>query len=40
MSVDVKADALVGNTQSGYTGFMLSSFRPRLPYLYLPKPKA
>lgn len=25
---DVKADALIGMTQSGYTGFMLSSFRP------------
>jgi len=31
MSVDVKADALIGNTQSGYTGFMLSSFRPKAP---------
>ncbi len=26
---DVHADALIGMTQSGYTGFMLSSFRPR-----------
>jgi pyruvate kinase len=25
---DVRADALIGMTQSGYTGFMLSSFRP------------
>lgn len=25
---DVSADALIGMTQSGYTGFMLSSFRP------------
>jgi len=25
---DIKADALIGMTQSGYTGFMLSSFRP------------
>lgn len=25
---DVNADALIGMTQSGYTGFMLSSFRP------------
>lgn len=25
---DVHADALIGMTQSGYTGFMLSSFRP------------
>lgn len=26
---DVQADALVGMTQSGYTGFMLSSYRPK-----------
>lgn len=26
---DVQADALIGMTQSGYTGFMLSSFRPK-----------
>jgi len=28
---DVKANALIGMTQSGYTGFMLSSFRPHSP---------
>jgi pyruvate kinase len=28
---DVNANALIGMTQSGYTGFMLSSFRPRSP---------
>ncbi|SFV35519.1 pyruvate kinase [Thermoflavifilum thermophilum] len=28
---DVKADALIGMTQSGYTGFMLSSYRPKAP---------
>jgi pyruvate kinase len=28
---DVKANALIGMTQSGYTGFMLSSFRPLAP---------
>lgn len=28
---EVKADALIGMTQSGYTGFMLSSYRPRSP---------
>ena len=28
---DVKANALIGMTQSGYTGFMLSSYRPRAP---------
>ncbi|RYZ56423.1 MAG: pyruvate kinase [Sphingobacteriales bacterium] len=31
---DVSANALIGMTQSGYTGFMLSSFRPRSP-LYI-----
>ncbi|HXS36874.1 MAG TPA: pyruvate kinase [Flavipsychrobacter sp.] len=31
MAEDVKANALIGMTQSGYTGFMLSSFRPRSP---------
>ncbi len=29
LSQDVKAAALIGMTQSGYTGFMLSSYRPR-----------
>jgi pyruvate kinase len=28
---DVKANALIGMTQSGYTGFMLSSYRPHAP---------
>lgn len=28
---EIKADALIGMTQSGYTGFMLSSYRPRSP---------
>ncbi len=31
MAHDVNAHALVGMTQSGYTGFMLSSYRPRSP---------
>lgn len=31
---DVKADALIGMTQSGYTAFMLSSYRPHSP-LYI-----
>lgn len=31
---DVHADALIGMTQSGYTGFMLSSYRPKSP-LYI-----
>ena len=29
MAQDVNADALIGMTQSGYTGFMLSSYRPK-----------
>src|SRR5690606_23787293 len=31
---DVHADALIGMTQSGYTGFILSSYRPKSP-LYI-----
>lgn len=31
---DVNADALIGMTQSGYTGFMISSYRPKAP-LYI-----
>lgn len=31
---DVSAEALIGMTQSGYTGFMLSSYRPKSP-LYI-----
>jgi pyruvate kinase len=34
MASDVEANALIGMTQSGYTGFMLSSYRPRSP-LYI-----
>ncbi|MCZ2460391.1 MAG: pyruvate kinase [Chitinophagales bacterium] len=34
LAKDVNAEALVGMTQSGYTGFMLSSYRPRSP-LYI-----
>ncbi len=29
ISSDIKANALIGMTQSGYTGFMLSSYRPQ-----------
>ena len=29
LAADVKADGLIGMTQSGYTGFMLSSYRPK-----------
>jgi len=31
LAKDVNASALVGTTQSGYTGFILSSYRPRSP---------
>ncbi|HRX94661.1 MAG TPA: pyruvate kinase alpha/beta domain-containing protein, partial [Chitinophagaceae bacterium] len=31
---DVNANAIIGMTQSGYTGFMLSSYRPKAP-LYI-----
>jgi pyruvate kinase len=34
LAKDSKANALVGMTQSGYTGFMLSSYRPKAP-LYI-----
>ncbi len=34
MALDVNAHALIGMTQSGYTGFILSSYRPKAP-LYI-----
>ncbi len=34
---DINANALIGMTQSGYTGFMLSSFRPRSPLFIFTK---
>jgi pyruvate kinase len=34
LAQDTQADALIGMTQSGYTGFMLSSYRPKAP-LYI-----
>src|SRR6476660_1840790 len=35
---DAEADALIGMTQSGYTGFVLSSYRPRAPlYVFTKK---
>lgn len=34
LAKDVQADALIGMTESGYTGFMLSSYRPKAP-LYI-----
>lgn len=36
---DVKANALIGMTQSGYTGFMLSSYRPKSPLFVFTKSK-
>lgn len=40
MARDVNADALIGMTQSGYTGFMLSSYRPRSPLFVFTKTKS
>jgi pyruvate kinase len=34
---DVNADALIGMTKSGYTGFMLSSYRPKSPLFIFSK---
>jgi pyruvate kinase len=34
LAKDVNADAIIGMTESGYTGFMLSSYRPKAP-LYI-----
>ena len=34
MANDSRADAIIGMTQSGYTAFMLSSYRPKSP-LYI-----
>ena len=34
---DVNANALIGMTQSGYTGFMLSSYRPHAPLFVFTK---
>jgi pyruvate kinase len=39
MAEDLDADALIGMTQSGYTGFMLSSYRPRSPLFIYTKEK-
>jgi pyruvate kinase len=36
---DTKAKALIGMTQSGYTGFMLSSYRPQSPLYIFSKEK-
>ena len=37
ISEDLHADALIGMTQSGYTGFMLSSYRPKAPLFVFTK---
>ncbi len=38
MAHDVRADAIIGMTQSGYTGWMLSSYRPKSPlYIFTKK---
>jgi pyruvate kinase len=37
---DVQADALIGMTQSGYTGFMLSSYRPKAPLFIFTKERS
>ncbi len=39
LAKDTQADALIGMTQSGYTGFMLSSYRPKSPLFIFSKEK-
>ncbi|MGH2553733.1 MAG: pyruvate kinase, partial [Chitinophagaceae bacterium] len=40
LAKDVQANALIGMTQSGYTGFMLSSYRPKAPLYVFTKEKS
>lgn len=40
LAQDTKADALIGMTQSGYTGFMLSSYRPKSPLYVFSKERS
>jgi pyruvate kinase len=40
LAKDVNADALVGMTQSGYTAFMLSSYRPKAPLFIFSKQRS
>lgn len=40
LAEDVEAHALIGMTQSGYTGFMLSSYRPKSPLFIFTKEKS
>jgi len=37
LAQDISANALVGMTQTGYTGFMLSSYRPKAPLFIFSK---
>jgi pyruvate kinase len=39
LAKDTEANALIGMTQSGYTGFMLSSYRPKSPLFIFSKEK-
>ncbi|MFI5193975.1 MAG: pyruvate kinase [Chitinophagales bacterium] len=39
LAKDTHADALIGMTQNGYTGFMLSSYRPKSPLYIFSKEK-
>lgn len=40
LAKDVEAQALIGMTQSGYTAFMLSSYRPKAPLFIFTKEKS
>ena len=40
LAQDANADALIGMTQSGYTGFMLSSYRPKSPLFIFSKERS
>lgn len=40
LAKDVNADAIIGMTQSGYTGFMLSSYRPKSPIYIFTKERS
>lgn len=40
LASDTKSEALIGMTQSGYTAFMLSSYRPRCPLYIFTKEKS
>ena len=40
LAKDTDAQALIGMTQSGYTGFMLSSYRPKAPLFIFTKEKS